>query len=114
MSRTHGMRDGHLDAVGDILIVPGSHLGRRYFLFGQPGFSVHDSRDSFGALPLSSAGHYVTDYKELSMQGCIIPGTNSKGVLTTDGLGNVNLYNMENHLSWLPATSRNPPTYSGL
>ena len=32
----HGIRDKHMDAVGDILIVPGSHLGRRYFLFGQP------------------------------------------------------------------------------
>ena len=114
MRHHHGVKDEHLDAVGDILIVPGSHLGRRYFLFGQPGFSVLDGRDSYSGQMLSSAGHYTTDYQELSMQGCVIPGTNSKGVLTTDGLGNVNLYNMENHLSWLPATERNPPTYSGL
>jgi hypothetical protein len=114
MQTKHNTQDPHMYAVGDILIAPGSRIGRRYFLFGQPGFSVHDGRDTCSAQNLASAGHYSTNYDELSMIGCIIPGTKSQGVFTTDGLGNINLFNMQQHLSWLPAAERNPATYSGL
>ena len=108
----HNMRDPHMEAVGDILIVPGSQLGRRYLMFGQPGFSLYDGRDRFKGQQLSSAGHYITEFNELSTTGCMIPDTNSQSLFTTDSLGNINLFNLKPHLSFLQQESKTRATTS--
>jgi len=112
MGMRHNMRDPHMEAIGDILIVPGSQLGRRYLMFGQPGFSVMDGQDIQRGQLLASAGHYITEFNELSTTGCMIPDTNSQSLFTTDSLGNINLFNLKPHLSFLQQESKTRATTS--